>query len=254
MIEMGWIVGRALLGLHSENICFVQSSKMRHNEIWQHICTIRSSAAGVPPDTHTHTHTHTHARRRLSRGGHLRYFLIISIMRKDIFAFFIKLIWLGGRLLNRDWCRNRLQGIGLNEISTFYEKKTTKNTASAQLCVWGFRPDGRASVSLGKSGPVRALPHTFWVVVFLTAGCHHLFLSLILDHYVFLAPLTANAFEPFLQAKFWSKILRKIKNMKKSDVHYMSIFEPSQNFSLLNQPLNLINNGSCSLSLNPASG
>ena len=37
----------------------------------------------------------------LFRAGHLRYFLIFSMMKNDIFAFITKIIWLGVGLLNR---------------------------------------------------------------------------------------------------------------------------------------------------------
>ena len=36
------------------------------------------------------------------RAGHLRYFLIFSLMNNDIFAFSIKLIWLPLGFLNRN--------------------------------------------------------------------------------------------------------------------------------------------------------
>ena len=36
-----------------------------------------------------------------TRAGHFRYFLVFSIIKNDLLAFFIKLIWLGVGFLNR---------------------------------------------------------------------------------------------------------------------------------------------------------
>ena len=59
----------------------------------------------------------------ICRAGHLRYFLIFSLLKKWFFAFF-KLIWQGLGFLNRTGA----------EIGYWLEKMC-KNTESAQLCI-----------------------------------------------------------------------------------------------------------------------
>ena len=52
------------------------------------------------------------------RAGHLQYLLIFSLMKNDIF---LSSYLTGGRLFKWEWRKNRLQGIGLLKIGTFYK-------------------------------------------------------------------------------------------------------------------------------------
>ena len=58
---------------------------------------------------------------RVTRAGHLRYFCVFSPMKKDFFAFSIKLT--GGRLFKWDWRRNRLPGIGQQQPGIGFDLK-----------------------------------------------------------------------------------------------------------------------------------
>ena len=67
-----------------------------------------------------------------ARAGHFRYFSIFSMIKNDIFAFFIKLATISAPGLFTMPTYNLIK----NAKNHFLLLKIFKNTESAQLCAW----------------------------------------------------------------------------------------------------------------------
>ena len=67
------------------------------------------------------------------RAGHFRYFLIFSIIKNYLFAFFIKLISISAPALFKKPTSSQINLIK-NVKNNFYYWKNLKNTESAHLC------------------------------------------------------------------------------------------------------------------------